>query len=189
MAIAFSIAAARVWNSFPLSVTSSASLPVFRSSRRRFYLFAPSRRTATLFYVSYCHLVLFCSFMCFSIVRFSLVAFLPWSCSLMTLRHVNLIHFYIKLHYITLLGVHRLLLPWDIMAHQWQRELVGLCSAWRKGSTEGFNCTSCRFGQFVPVRHSDIVIGKNENYVYTSRCGKIYLRKNARITTLLWQVY
>jgi hypothetical protein len=40
----FSVAAARAWNSLPLSVTSSASLPV---SRKHFYLLAPSHHSNT----------------------------------------------------------------------------------------------------------------------------------------------
>jgi len=54
---AFSVAAARAWNSLPLSVTPSASLPVFLKHLRQFYLLAPSRHSnfstfyiVTLFY-------------------------------------------------------------------------------------------------------------------------------------------
>jgi len=53
---------------------------------RQFYFLARSRHSNTFLRFIF-HLVLFCSFTCFSIVRFCLCWFYtPWFCSLMTLR-------------------------------------------------------------------------------------------------------
>jgi len=57
--------------SLPLSVMSSAPLPVFRKHLMK-VLFTRAFPSSNTFYVLYFHLVLFCSFTCFSVMWASL---------------------------------------------------------------------------------------------------------------------
>jgi len=74
---AFSVAAAVAWNILPLSVSSSASLPVSGSIWRQFYSLAPSRESRRSLRVFLLCLLVYSGFMYRGLI---------------TLRHVNLIY-------------------------------------------------------------------------------------------------